>query len=288
MFEFLKEKFKKISSIFFGKKIDESFIEELKTLLIQADTGIHTTNTILENLKTAIKKENLTESSAVKEIFKNQLVKILNVEKPINSTPTILLLVGINGSGKTTFAAKLANSFKLKGKKVLLVAADTFRAAAVEQLQRWGEKISVEVFSAKENQDPSSVIFDACKKFKDGNYDHLIIDTAGRVQTKVNLMKELTKMKKTIDKQLPSIDVQSWLTVDAMLGQNSFEQAKTFKEATDLDGIVLTKLDGTGKGGIVFSITDQLSLPIIYFTFGEGLNEINTFNSQKYVEELLS
>ena len=194
--------------------------------------------------------------------------------------------MGINGSGKTTFAAKLASHLKGLNKKVLLVAADTFRAAATEQLQSWGDRLSVEVVTGKENQDPASVVYAGCEAYKQGNYDALIIDTAGRLQTKVNLMKELEKIRKILSKQLPDKKIATLLTVDAMLGQNSFDQAKLFKESTNVNGIVLTKMDGTGKGGIVFSITEQLKIPIAYISFGEQPDQLAHFDSEAYLKEL--
>jgi fused signal recognition particle receptor len=295
MFSFIKEKLKKIyssvstkmNSLFSKTVIDENFFEELYALLISSDTGIETTEKVIRDLKNMVINKKITDPKDIKKELEIALTKILTEVPKANITPTIILLVGINGSGKTTFAGKLAHNFKISGKKILLVAADTFRAAAVHQLQEWGQRLDLDIFTGKDNQDPSSVIFDACKKFKNEGYDHLIIDTAGRVQTKVNLMKELTKMRNTINKQLSDRTIATWLTIDAMLGQNSFEQAKLFNEATKLDGIVLTKLDGTGKGGILFSITKQLHLPIIYVTFGESIDELKIFDTAEYVKELL-
>jgi len=197
------------------------------------------------------------------------------------------MLAGINGSGKTTFAGKFANKLISDGKKPLLVAGDTFRAAATQQLLEWGKRVGVEVFVGKDNQDPASVIFDACSKFSSENYDHLVIDTAGRVQTKINLMNELKKMRSIINKKLPGEDINTWLTIDSMLGQNSFTQAKVFHEATSINGLILTKMDGTGKGGIVFSITKELGLPILYVTFGEKLEDLKSFNPKEYIANLL-
>ncbi len=196
-------------------------------------------------------------------------------------------MIGVNGSGKTTFAGKYAKKLSDAGKKVLLVAGDTFRAAATQQLQEWGKRISVDVFIGKENQDPASVIFDACTKYKNEKYDHLVIDTAGRLQTKTNLMRELEKIKKILGRQLPDKETAIWLTIDAVIGQSSLNQARVFNESTQINGLVLTKLDGTGKGGIVFAITQELNLPIVYVTFGEQLDDLKFFNAQEYVKELL-
>ncbi len=298
MFKFIKDKIKKvyseftskITSIFSNNNPDEKFLEELKVLLISADTGVKTTAFIINKLKENIKSKNISDMNLVKSELETILIDLLQERSVINASPEILLLVGINGTGKTTFAAKIANKLKNDGKKVLLVAADTFRAAAVEQLENWAKKIGVQIFVPTNSSDPSAVIFDALIKFKKDNYDHIIIDTAGRLQTKVNLLKELEKIYRVISKALGENHqktISSFITVDAMLGQNSFEQVKVFKEVTKLDGIVLTKFDGTGKGGIVFSIVSQLDLPIVYITFGEDLADIKTFDSKDFVKELL-
>ena len=199
----------------------------------------------------------------------------------------IFLFVGINGSGKTTSIGKLAHKYTKQGKKVLLVAADTFRAAAPEQLNQWALESGADILCGKEGQDPASLVFQGCEKFKNEQYDILIIDTAGRLQTRVNLMHELAKIKRSVQKQLSDRTVTTLLTIDAMLGQNSFEQAKLFKESTDVSGIILTKMDGTGKGGIVFAIAQELGIPVAYLTFGEQSDQIKTFDVQEYVTELL-
>lgn len=298
MFNFLKEKIKKIyntfttkaSSLFSRTQIDEDFIKELEVLLISADTGPATTKAIINQLVNDIKSQKIKTVEDIKKALHALLLDILSSTQSIgvNPDPKVLLLMGINGSGKTTFAAKIAKKLKDSGKRVLLVAADTFRAAATNQLNEWALRANVDIFIGKENQDPASVVFDACKKFKDGGYDHLIIDTAGRLQSKVNLMRELEKIKKIIERFVPSDELASWLVIDSMLGQNSFEQAKLFNESTNLNGIVLTKLDGTGKGGIVFAITKELKLPIIYVTFGEGAEDMKAFNPEEYVSSLLA
>jgi fused signal recognition particle receptor len=196
--------------------------------------------------------------------------------------------VGINGSGKTTFAAKLANAYVTQGKKTLLVAADTFRAAAVEQLTTWATRTNTPIVTGNPGQDPASVIFQGCQQFNLHHYDALIIDTAGRLHTKTNLMHELAKIKRIIAQQLPNEPVETLLTIDAMLGQNSFEQAKLFKECTHVNGIVLTKMDGTGKGGIVFSIAHELNIPITFISYGEQLTQFASFNPHTYVQELIN
>ncbi len=293
MIGFIKNKFKKVydqfttkaTSIFSENKLDEAFIKELYSLLISADTGVKTTNKIIEKLKTDIKNQKINNLQETKDELEKLLIDHLNKHQTEQELkPKVLLIVGVNGSGKTTFIAKFANL--LKNKKVLLVAGDTFRAAATEQLQNWAQKIDLEVFIGKQNQDPASVIFDACQKFESENFDHIIIDTAGRLQSKTHLMKELEKIIKIITKRLPNKEIKTWLTIDAMLGQNSFSQAEIFNEATNLNGLVLTKLDGTGKGGIVFSITEKLQLPILYVTFGESIGDISPFDVKEYVKGL--
>lgn len=295
MFGFIKEKIKKvytavtqqISSLFSRSKLDEQFLKELSDLLISADAGVATTDAIIKELSAGIKGLTITTMEQAKELLEKLLVQQLIAPQQEQLAPTITLLVGINGSGKTTFVAKFANMLKHSGKKVLVVAGDTFRAAATEQLLSWAERIGVEVFVGKDEQDPASVIFDACTKFKNEHFDYLIIDTAGRLQTKVNLMRELEKIRKIVDKQLPNCTIGTWLTIDTMIGQNSLQQADLFHQATSLSGLVLTKLDGTGKGGVVFAITRKLGVPIIYVTFGETLEDVKQFDPTSYVHDLL-
>ncbi len=294
MFSLIKKAFSKVytqvtgklRTLFTRQTVDEDTLSELERILISADTGIHTTRLIIDNLRKAAASGLLKEGADLEKALHSQLKKLLSTH-PYDPEADVYLLVGINGSGKTTFTAKLASLLLRQGKRVLLVAADTFRAAATEQLQAWADKLSLDVVSGAENQDPASVVYTACEQFKQGDYDALIIDTAGRLQTKVNLMKELEKIRKILSKQLTDKKISTLLTVDAMLGQNSFDQAKLFKESTDVNGIVLTKMDGTGKGGIVFSITEQLKIPIAYISFGEKVEQIAPFNSNEYLKGLL-
>ena len=295
MFGFIKDKVSKIYnqftskavSIFSRKNLDNEFIKDLESLLLSADTGVKTTKKIIAKLQSDIGSKKIIDGEQAREELEKLLISELNLYKSKQLKPKVLLLVGINGSGKTSFIGKFANELKKEGKSVLLVAGDTFRAAAVEQLKSWGDKIGVQTFVGKPSQDPAAVIFDACKFFVEQNFDHMIIDTAGRLQTKTNLMKELEKIRKVACKVLPQEDINCWLTIDSMLGQNSLRQAEVFSQATKNDGIVLTKLDGTGKGGIVFSITNELKLPIVYVTFGESLEDIKTFDPQEYVKGLM-
>jgi fused signal recognition particle receptor len=296
MFSFIKNALSKIytqvtsklGSLFGRATIDEATLKELEILLISSDTGVQTTKAIMGQLRTQVLNGTITQGNdlrkALEQILKAILEKTAHAK---NQAPTIHFLVGINGSGKTTFAGKLASLYTRQGKKVLLVAADTFRAAAPEQLSVWSERTGAAIVLGTEGQDPASVVFKGCEQFLSGNYDILIIDTAGRLQVKKHLMAELQKMKNVVTKKLPNYSTTTILTVDAMLGQNSFEQAKLFKESTDVNCIALTKMDGTGKGGIVFSISDQLAIPIGYISFGEQLDQCKPFDASEYVHELL-
>lgn len=295
MFNFIKQALKKVYDGFtskigalFLRQLDDSFLNDLSALLIQADTGVKTTNDIINGLSVKIKDGSIQNAEQAKIALEEHLLTLLTSAQVQDLQPKVLLMVGINGSGKTTFVGKLAHRLKQQGKRVMVVAGDTFRAAATQQLQAWGTRVGVEVFVGKENQDPAAVIFDACKRYRDESFDHIIIDTAGRLQTKVNLMNELQKMRKIIDKQLPGATVHTWLTIDGMLGQNSLRQAELFHEATILSGVVLTKLDGTGKGGIVFSVVAQLGIPVTYVTFGEQLEDLKAFEAKQYVHDLLN
>ena len=295
VFGFIKEKFKKIYtsvtkkliSLFTGSSFDEQFLKDLSTFLLSADTGVVTTQQIIKELTIAMQTATINTLEEAKQLLEKKLITIVTPASVTNFVPRIVLLVGINGSGKTSFIAKFAYLLKQKNKKILIVAADTFRAAAVEQLEIWTKRIGVELFQGNEGQDPASVVFDACAYFKQHEFDHLIIDTAGRLQTKINLMRELEKIGRIVTKQLPNEIMNTWLTIDSMLGQNSLSQAEIFHEATKVSGLVLTKLDGTGKGGIVFAIVQKLNIPLVYITFGENLNDIKPFDGPEYVRMLL-
>ncbi len=289
MFGFLKNKLakiyesvtSKISGIFSKNNIDENTLSELQDILIKSDLGAATSKNIIKKLR----ESKISNGQELQTELQKILLNILQA-KVYQENTQVYLMVGINGSGKTTFVSKLANRFVNQNKKVLLVAADTFRAAATEQLEKWAQNLKIDIVTGKQGQDPAAVVFAGCQKYKAENYDILIIDTAGRLQTKVNLMKELEKIKNVISKNLPDKKVSTLLTVDSMLGQNSFEQAKIFHESTNLDGIVLTKLDGTGKGGIVFAITQELGIPVAYISFGEAVDQIALFDPKNYVTEL--
>jgi fused signal recognition particle receptor len=310
MFSFIKDTLSKIytsvtskvHALFSREIIDQETLNELEQILIQADTGVKTTKKILAALQEKVRTGQIAKGSDLQVALEEELLALLT-QKSIEHAPTslslelrraspIYLLVGINGSGKTTFAGKLAHLYRSQGKRVLLVAADTFRAAATEQLTEWARRTGADILTGQGNQDPAAVVFQGCEKFKKENYDILIIDTAGRLQTKVNLMRELEKIKRVIAKQLPdtperSRRISTLLTIDAMLGQNSFEQARLFHESTQLNGIVLTKIDGTGKGGIVFAITQELGIPIAYLSFGEKVDALKSFNAPEFIRGLM-
>ncbi len=296
MFSFIKNTLKKIysgvtsqiASLFGRDIIDHELLKELEVILLSADTGVGTTRSIITQLKEKQAAGQITEGQSLKAALHQILLSILSKPATPDMDGNVFILVGINGSGKTTLASKLAHHYAVQGKKVLLVAADTFRAAATEQLNQWAIKIGVAIECGTENQDPASVIFKGCEQFVKKAYDILIIDTAGRLHTKSHLMNELAKMKRVIDKKLPKEKIHTLLTIDGMLGQNSFEQAKLFKTCTNVNGIVLTKMDGTGKGGIVFAIADELAIPIWYLTFGEQIDQLKEFDRNEYVTNLLN
>ncbi len=294
VFGFIKNTFQKIYNTvtsplqaLFAKPIDAQTLRELETILLSADTGIKTTNVILERIQNAWRTGTIKDGADLKKALEQELERIVNAQQ-YQSKSKLFLLVGINGSGKTTAAAKLAAQYKKQNKRILFIAADTFRAAALQQLAQWAQKLGADIVMGKEGQDPASVIFTGIEKFKQENYDVLIIDTAGRLQTKIHLMKELEKMRRVIAAQLPDQPLTTLLTIDAMLGQNSFEQAKLFHESTPIDGIILTKMDGTGRGGIVFAIASELKIPIAYISFGEKPEQFKVFDAHEYVHDLVN
>ncbi len=294
MFSFIKDVFKKAytqftqktAALFQRTHIDEATLKELEQLLIEADTGVKTTKIIIDNLRNKMQSGQLQAGSDLKKALEEELLALIAGTSRAQDGD-VYLLVGINGSGKTTFTGKLAHAKAQQGKRVLLVAADTFRAAAVEQLTVWATRSHAQLLTGSQGQDPAAVVFAGCEEYKKGNFDTLIIDTAGRLQTKTNLMRELEKIKKIVARQLPESSVRTLLTIDAMLGQNSLEQARLFHESTQLDGIVLTKMDGTGKGGIVIGIIQDLHIPIAYLSWGEGIDQLAPFNADEYVAGIM-
>lgn len=293
MFSFIKSTLQSIYSryasrfkaLFSKKVVDAALLTDLEEILISSDAGAKTTKMILQELKTSPGIETADGAWLQNQLYL-QLTALLSLPKPSLNTP-VILLVGINGSGKTSLAGKLAHAAQAKGKRVLLVAADTFRAAACAQLAHIAEQIGCAIVQGKEGQDPASVVFGGCQKFKEEKFDQIIIDTAGRLQTKTNLMQELSKIRRIIEKQLPSTVITTYLTIDAILGQNSFEQATLFKECADVNGIVLTKMDSSSKGGIVFAIAKELSIPVVYMSYGEKLENLRVFDPHQYVHDLL-
>lgn len=272
------------------KKLDDSYFEDLEEIMIEADIGVNTVIKMIEKLRKRVKDENIIDIEDLKEIIVDEMFIIyvnnqvisnkINYSK--NETPTVILFVGVNGVGKTTSIGKMAYKLKNEGKKVLLVAGDTFRAGAIEQIIDWGKQTDCPVIY-KENVDPASVVFEGITKAKNEEYDVVLVDTAGRLQNKVNLMKELEKINKVISNIIPEAPHETLLVIDATTGQNGISQAKSFKEITNITGIVLTKLDGTAKGGIVLAIKDSVDIPVKYVGLGEKYNDFSVFDIEKYI-----
>ena len=271
------------------KFVNDDYFEELENILIMADIGINTVMNFVDKLKDRVKKEKITDAGMLKEIIVDELFIMYVGNNVINSKikfsdngPTVILFVGVNGVGKTTTIGKIASKLKNDGKKVLLVAGDTFRAGAIEQIEEWGKRIDVTVLSSSA-KDPASVVYDGVTKALEEEYDVVLIDTAGRLQNKVNLMKELEKMNRVIKKVIPEAPHETLLVIDATTGQNGISQAKSFKEITDITGIVLTKLDGTAKGGIVLAIKDEVNIPVKFVGLGEKVEDLEPFDIEKYI-----
>ncbi|KKB39312.1 signal recognition particle-docking protein FtsY [Bacillus thermotolerans] len=277
------------------RKIDEDFFEELEEILIGADVGFDTVMELIDELKHEVKRRNTKDPEEVRDIITEKMVEIyqgddeapneLNMQE---GELTVILFVGVNGVGKTTTIGKMAHQFKEDGKKVLLAAGDTFRAGAIEQLEVWGERTGVDVIKQAEGSDPAAVMYDAIRAAKSRQADVLLCDTAGRLQNKVNLMKELEKVKRVIEREIPGAPHEVLIVLDATTGQNAMIQAKTFKEATDVTGIVLTKLDGTAKGGIVLAIRHELDIPVKFVGLGEKVDDLQPFNAEQYVYGLFA
>ncbi len=272
------------------KKIDEELFEELEEVLITADIGVNTSLEIIERLRGVAKEKRLTESHELKEELGNILIEILGgADDKINlkGTPAVIMVIGVNGVGKTTSIGKIANMYIKQGKKVIMAAADTFRAGAIEQLDVWAERVGAEIVKQQEGADPAAVIYDGINAARNRKADILLCDTAGRLHNKKNLMDELKKIYRILDRELPDSSKEVLLVLDATTGQNAVQQAKLFKEVADITGIILTKLDGTAKGGIVFPIKNEYNIPVKFVGVGETADDIMEFNAEEFVKAIV-
>ena len=279
------------SSVFGASHIDDDFYEELEETFIMADMGYETTEKVIENLKERVKVARIKEPAACKELIINIIRDQMMVDESaydFEKKKSVILVIGVNGVGKTTTIGKLAAQYKKSGKKVLIAAADTFRAAAIDQLKTWADRAGVEMISHNEGADPAAVVYDAVSAAKARNTDILLIDTAGRLHNKKNLMDELAKMRRIISRDYPDANVESLIVLDGTTGQNALEQARQFSNVTEIDGIVITKLDGTAKGGIAIAIQAELNVPVKFIGIGEKIDDLQRFDPSAYVEALFS
>ena len=281
----------KMNDIFSNfRKVDEDLLEELEEALIMSDVGANTSATIINNLRERVKKENIKDEQGVREALRKEIQEIFDATDntlKLETKPAVILVVGVNGVGKTTSIGKIANRLKKDGKKVVVAAADTFRAAAVEQLEIWANRVGCDIVKREEGVDPASVVYDAIKITKEKNADVLICDTAGRLHNKKYLMDELIKIKRVIDKELPDSSEEVLMVLDATTGQNAISQVQAFKETVDITGIVLTKLDGTAKGGAVIGIVNENKVPVKFIGVGEQVDDMEIFNSEDFVKALI-
>ncbi len=269
------------------KKIDDEFFDELEETLILCDIGVEAAGKIMERLRKEVRDRKITETSGVKELLTGIITELLTFDLPEPGFPCVMLVVGVNGVGKTTAIGKMAHHYISKGRSVYLAAADTFRAAAAEQLTKWGERSGAKVIKYGEGADPAAVVFDAIDSAKHRNIDLLICDTAGRLHNKKNLMNELEKINRVIDKSYGEAEKRTYLVIDATTGQNAIAQAREFKQVADLSGIILTKIDGTAKGGIVCAISAELNLPVVFLGVGEGMEDLQPFDAAAFAANLL-
>lgn len=270
-------------------KVDDELFENLEEALIMADIGVETSTYIIEKLRDNVKHKHITDGNLVKEELKSiisEILSTLDTTVDTSTTPSVILVIGVNGVGKTTSVGKIASHYKSMGKKVLLAAADTFRAAAIDQLDIWAQRSGCDIIKHQENSDPAAVVFDACTAAKARGADILICDTAGRLHNKKNLMAELAKINRVIERELPDSARETLLVLDATTGQNAVSQAKLFSEAADITGIILTKLDGTAKGGIVISIAKEQNVPVKFVGVGEGIDDLQEFNSDDFAKAI--
>ena len=281
----------KINNVFSSfRKVDEDFLEELEEILIMSDIGMDTSIKIINNLRERIKKEKIEDEEDVKKALREEMQKILEVTDislHLNTKPSVILVVGVNGVGKTTSIGKIANRLAKDGKKVVVAAADTFRAAAVEQLEIWAKRSGADIVKREEGVDPASVVYDAIKITREKNADVLIVDTAGRLHNKKYLMDELNKIQKVINKEMSEADKEVLLVIDGTTGQNAISQVKAFKEEADITGLVLTKLDGTAKGGVVIGIVEENKIPVKFIGVGEQIDDMEIFNAEEFVKAII-
>ncbi len=298
-FDKLKSGLKKTKDSFVGKvdtvlaafgKVDEELFEELEDILITSDFGVPTTEKVIEGLRRRVKEGKVTDPEQVRVLLKEEIAELLTAGGQsalnLNDTPVVITVIGVNGVGKTTSIGKMANLYRKAGKKVLLAAGDTFRAAAIDQLDIWAQRAGVDIIKQGEGSDPAAVLFDACRAAKARGADVLICDTAGRLHNKKNLMDELAKMSRVVDRELPDYKRETFMVLDSTTGQNAVNQAKAFSEVTNLTGIVLTKLDGTSKGGIIVSICSDMGIPVRMVGVGEGMEDMQPFSAEEYVKAL--
>lgn len=281
----------KINTVFSSfRKVDEDFLEELEEILIMSDIGMDTSIKIINNLRERIKKEKIEDEEDVKKALREEMQKILDVTNKnlqLNTKPSVILVVGVNGVGKTTSIGKMANRLAKDGKKVVVAAADTFRAAAVEQLEIWAKRSGADIVKREEGVDPASVVYDAIKITKQNDADVLIVDTAGRLHNKKYLMDELNKIQKVINKEMSEADKEVLLVIDGTTGQNAISQVKAFKEEADITGLVLTKLDGTAKGGVVIGIVEENKIPVKFIGVGEQIDDMEIFDAEDFVKAII-
>ena len=281
----------KINNVFSNfRKVDEEFLDELEEILIMSDIGMETSVKIISNLRERLKKEKIQDEEEVKQALREEMQKILDVTEVglnLNTKPSVILVVGVNGVGKTTSIGKIANRLAKDGKKVVVAAADTFRAAAVEQLEIWAQRAGADIVKREEGVDPASVVYDAIKITKEKGADVLIVDTAGRLHNKKYLMDELNKIQKVINKEMQEADKEVLLVIDGTTGQNAISQVKAFKEEADITGLVLTKLDGTAKGGVVIGIVEENKIPVKFIGVGEQIDDMEIFNSNDFVKAII-
>lgn len=290
--------FTKLSRAVIGKStVDNEVLDNLEEVLVSSDVGVTTTLRIIERIESRVAKDKYLNTSELTDILKEEIVALLesnsslqlnSFASPLSSAPYVIMVVGVNGAGKTTTIAKLAHQYKMAGKKVLLGAADTFRAAAIDQLQIWADRAEVPVIKQQMGSDPASVAYDSVKSAVAGHYDVVIIDTAGRLHNKINLMSELSKIKRVVEKVIPDAPHDVMLVLDGSTGQNAFEQAKQFTASTNVTSLAITKLDGTAKGGVVIGISDQFKIPVKYIGLGEKLEDLQIFNPYEFVDSLFT